>query len=149
MINARPEERKTWALHYRGINLVTAKKAKTNRTKSEFSSWPSNRCEGELVVFPNRFRAWSLQFSDDWQISLLGRSWKAEKRQDQRPLPAPPPPPPPLSLKELVIVSLLSYSFSPRIAVPWEFAFIDGSGMDSLFTGIDSVVLQQSPLSRY
>ena len=40
-----------------------------------------------------------------------------------------------LFLKELVTVSDV---FSPRFAVPWEFAFIAGSGMKSLFTGIDS-----------
>ena len=30
------------------------------------------------------------------------------------------------------------WRFSPGFAVPWEFAFIAGSGMKSLFTGIDS-----------
>ena len=41
-----------------------------------------------------------------------------------------------LFLKELVFVS--DVRFSPRSAVPWEFAFIAGSGIKSLFTGIDS-----------
>ena len=40
-----------------------------------------------------------------------------------------------LFLKELHIAS---WRFSPRFAVPWEFAIIAGSGMKNLFAGIDS-----------
>ena len=80
-----------------------------------------NRCEAELlvvkiVVVTSPFRACSPQFSNDWQISQLGRSWKAEKRQDQRPLPAPPPP----LLAQLMRRNRLMLSCLSILTVLWE-----------------------------
>ena len=61
------------------------KKPMTNGTKSNFTSHcriAAKKLLRRTCCFPNPFRACSLQFSDDWQISYLGRSRKAEKRQD-------------------------------------------------------------------
>ena len=55
MTNRRPEERETKARHYRGKKMVTAKKATTNRTKSEFISTLSNRAAKTNVLFPACF----------------------------------------------------------------------------------------------
>ena len=70
------------------------KKPMTNGAKSNFTSHcriTAKKLLRRTCCFPNPFRPCSLQFSDDWQISQLGWSWKAEKRKDQRLLlPAPP-----------------------------------------------------------
>ena len=55
MTNTRPEERERKARHYRGKKMVTAKKATTNRTKSEFISTLSNRAAKTNVLFPACF----------------------------------------------------------------------------------------------
>ena len=55
MTNTRPEERERKARHYRGKKMVTAKKATTNRTKSEFISTLSNGAAKTNVLFPACF----------------------------------------------------------------------------------------------
>ena len=51
-----------------------------------FRLW--NRCEDELLLFPTRYA--HARYSSRMIDRFLNLGWKAEKRQDQRPLPAPP-----------------------------------------------------------
>ena len=95
MRNTRPEERKTWAPHYRGKNRLKQRKQWPTGPKAnsihavESLRRRTSCCCCCFAVVPSESRACLLQFSNDWQISYLGRSRKAKKRQDQRQLPAP------------------------------------------------------------
>ena len=88
-----------------------SKESNNQRDQKRIHFTLSNRCEDELVVVvPSPFRACSLQFSNDWHISQLGRSWTAEKRQDQRPLSSNHTPPPPVEISDVFFVRTDSYS---------------------------------------
>ena len=77
MTNARPEERKTKAPHCCGKKIGHSKESNDQQDQKRIHFIVSNCCEDNVVVVvPIPFSDWSLQFSNDWQISQLWRSWK-------------------------------------------------------------------------